>query len=183
MSINDFRITMSAMEKTMSRQRGFSIIELVITLIVLAILIAMAGPSMSEFLRRNRVAASTNALVQAANYSRAEALRGGYPVTLCVTADANAAAPACIATTNWGGNDLIALNSDGELIQVFDYGRGQMSLTAPADTLTFNPNGSVNGLPAAAVFAVVPADCHGDEARELGISRLGRINSRKVSCP
>ena len=88
--INDFRITMSGMEETMSRQRGFSLIELAVTLVVLAILVAMAGPSMSEFLRKNRVAATTNGLIQAANYARAEALRSGYPVTLCATADASA---------------------------------------------------------------------------------------------
>ncbi|MCB1559816.1 MAG: GspH/FimT family pseudopilin [Xanthomonadales bacterium] len=166
----------------MSRQRGFSLIELAVTLVVLAILVAMAGPSMSEFLRKNRVAATTNGLIQAANYARAEALRSGYPVTLCATADASAAKPACLASTSWGSNALVAVQTDGTLLQAFDVGAGNVALTAPLNTLVFNPNGSVSNLAAAGKFKVVPTGCHGTDARELGISRLGRINSKAVSC-
>lgn len=173
----------------MSRQHGFSIYELAITLVVLAILIALASPSMGDFLRRNRVAASTNSLLHAINYARAEALRGGYAVTLCPTADG----ASCLNATNWSGRDMLAVRDSNrtgapavqQLLQVFDGGSGQLTVTAPAAFVRFLPNGRVqsfSGNVAENNFSIVPDGCQANERRDLHITRMGRVRKSEVSC-
>lgn len=173
----------------MSRQRGFSIYELAVTLVVLAILVALASPSMSDFLRRNRVAASTNNLLHAINYARAESLRGGFPVTLCPTADG----ASCSNATNWSGMDMMAVrdgNRTGapavqQLLQVFEGGAGQLTVTAPAAFVRFLPSGRVQsftGNVAENSFSIVPDGCKANERRDLHITRMGRVRKSEVSC-
>ena len=60
---------------TRSTSRGFTLVELMITIAVLAIGSALAYPSFSGVMRSNRVATSTNGLLAAFNLARSEAIR------------------------------------------------------------------------------------------------------------
>lgn len=67
---------------TAGPSRGFTLIELVTTIAVAAVLVAIALPSFSEFNRRAAVTDTTNALVGAINLARSEAVRRGQRVAL-----------------------------------------------------------------------------------------------------
>lgn len=67
----------------MKKQGGFSIIELVITVVIAAILAAVAAPSMSEFMQNNARATRINSMVTALNYARSQAVSRNVPVTVC----------------------------------------------------------------------------------------------------
>ena len=54
-----------------AQSRGFTLVELLVTLAVAAILLALATPSFADLLRANRLAAANNALVTALNVARA----------------------------------------------------------------------------------------------------------------
>lgn len=62
--------------------RGFSLLELFIAVAVLAILTALAMPSMREFGMRMTVTETNNDLVTALNTARAEAAKRGLPVAV-----------------------------------------------------------------------------------------------------
>ena len=62
--------------------RAFTLVELVITIAIAAILVAIALPNFREFTIRMTVTENTNALVGALNVARSEAVKRGRPVAL-----------------------------------------------------------------------------------------------------
>jgi len=59
----------------LSRNSGFTAIELVIALLILGLLATIGLPSLNEFIVRNRIKASAEALQNAVQLARGEALR------------------------------------------------------------------------------------------------------------
>ena len=71
----------------MQYQRGFTIAELMIVIIIAAILAAFAAPNMSEFIKNNSRAARVNTMVTALTFARGQAVTRSTRVTLCRSAD------------------------------------------------------------------------------------------------
>lgn len=65
--------------------RGFTLIELMVTLTVMAILLSIAAPSFTSLMAANRMSTQTNEFIGALNLARSEAVRRGQPVTLLST--------------------------------------------------------------------------------------------------
>jgi type IV fimbrial biogenesis protein FimT len=65
-----------------SRRNGFSVIELMVTVTIAAVVLGMAVPAFQETIRNNRTAAATNQLVAALTLARSEAVNRNVQVTL-----------------------------------------------------------------------------------------------------
>lgn len=63
--------------------RGFTLVELMITIAVAAILLAIAIPGFRDLILRNELTTATNDWVAAVNLARSEAVRRGVPVVVC----------------------------------------------------------------------------------------------------
>lgn len=74
------------------RSRGFTLIELMVTLVVLAVVMGIAAPSFSDMINRNRLTAAANELVSALQVARMEAIRRNARVMLCPSTDGSACA-------------------------------------------------------------------------------------------
>lgn len=88
------------MKRSVSRVRrhaAFTLIELMITIAIAAILLALAIPSFSTMLGNNRLAARANSLLTALNFTRSSALAQNTPTQLCPIG----AAGSSICGTNW----------------------------------------------------------------------------------
>ena len=64
------------------RQRGFTLIELMVTMTIASVLLAMGIPAFSKLIANNRIATQTNEFVGALNMARSEAVRRSQGVSI-----------------------------------------------------------------------------------------------------
>lgn len=79
---------------------GFTLIELMTTLLVAAVVLGIGVPAFNQFIATNQMASGVNDLTSALHMARTEAVKRRANVTLCASANPEAAAPTC----NAGGN-------------------------------------------------------------------------------
>ncbi|MEN9539029.1 MAG: Type secretion system protein precursor [Pseudomonadota bacterium] len=79
-----------AVSKPGFRQRGFSLIETMVVVVILAVIAALAGPSMVDMLRDNRLQASAAALQSSLSLARSEAVKRGGDTLVTVAANTTA---------------------------------------------------------------------------------------------
>lgn len=162
----------------MKTYSGFTLIELMITLVVVAILLAVGIPSFQTIFETNRLATQANELVTAVNLARSEAIKRGVNVTVranaagfqtgwCIHINDNCTAAANILRQYPAMNQM-AVNSGGVLVLEFN-GQGQKA----------SPAGEVSIL-------LSPADCASgtaDRARTISIANTGRASITTGACP
>ncbi len=91
---------MAAMNK--KRQSGFSILEVLVTLAIVAILMGIGIPSFQNLMDTNRMAAAVNDLVGGMHAARAEAIKRRANITICASSDWNTADPDCDNAAHFG---------------------------------------------------------------------------------
>lgn len=139
-----------------SREGGFTLIELMVTLAVALILIAAAVPGFMGTVKNNRLTTETNRLVSDVQLARGEAMRRGARVVLCTSADPTAAAPTCGgAERAWSNGWLVftdvelngTFNGADVLLRATQTSGGDvtiMSNTAADGVMQFNPDATTN---------------------------------------
>lgn len=78
-------------------QTGFTLVELMVTIAVMAVVLSIAVPSYQNLVIGGRLTAGANDLVVALNLARHEALRRGQRVSVCPSSDGND----CAASGGW----------------------------------------------------------------------------------
>ena len=100
-------------------QAGVTLIELLITVTLVGILMAIGVPSYQYVTTSNRMSTEVNSLLGDLQYARSEAVRQGQYVSVCVAQSTNAASPSCAAsgTTTWQNGWIIFsdVNHDGTI--------------------------------------------------------------------
>ena len=99
-------------------QRGFTLFELLVTLLVMGVLFGIGVPNLLGFVRDNRMAAAANEFVSALYAARSEAVKSQRLVTLCASPNPEALAPTCGAGT--GGFVVFVDDADGDGIDPTD---------------------------------------------------------------
>lgn len=64
------------------RQRGFTLIELIIVLVIAALLMLVAAPAFSTFMARQQLAGDVNQLLSVMTFARSEAIKQRQPITV-----------------------------------------------------------------------------------------------------
>lgn len=90
--------------------RGFTLIELIITIALVAVLLGIGVPSLSNFLRDNAIVAITNELIADLQFARSEAIKRNQPVSVC---RANTAGNACGTNAEWENGWLVFVETAG----------------------------------------------------------------------
>ncbi len=128
----------------MKNLKGFSLIELLVLLAVVAILAAIAVPNFSATIKGDRDISQINALLDGLTLARSEAIKYGNNVTLCAGNSA-----ACTAT-NWANGwivfyDTLPPGATTSTIRVFPAISGNNTLTSSGgNSFTFNSTGMLS---------------------------------------
>ena len=69
--------------------KGFTLVELMVTIAVVAVLLAIALPSFRNVIQRNRVATASNDLLASVSYARTTAIYRHQLVSMCPSDDGN----------------------------------------------------------------------------------------------
>lgn len=98
-----------------SRSRGFTIVELMVTLSIAALILAIGAPSFNEFRRNNRLTGTANDFLGAVQTARTEAIKRQLQVSVCPSANPNDASPTCTngAFTGW----IAFVDPDGNCVR------------------------------------------------------------------
>ena len=120
-------------------QTGFTLVELMVALAVLAVLLGIAVPSFQSITNRNRLTAVTNEMLGAVQLARVEAVRRNARVVFCPTTNGTAC-----GGDNWLRS--IVLAPGGEVVRELQFeGAGLVVLQSAAidngDRISFGANG------------------------------------------
>ncbi|MBL4852096.1 MAG: GspH/FimT family pseudopilin [Gammaproteobacteria bacterium] len=89
--------------------RGFTLIELMVTLTIAAILVTLST-SFGNLLQRNELTTVVNTLVADMNFARSEAIKTGTEVIICITQDGLN----CAKGDRWHDGWMVYYDKDGD---------------------------------------------------------------------
>jgi type IV fimbrial biogenesis protein FimT len=81
--------------------RGFTLLELLITLTVASVILAIATPNFRQFVLNSRMTGAANDLLTSLQFARSEAIKRQRPVGLCPSVNPQATPPACRNDAVW----------------------------------------------------------------------------------
>jgi len=133
------------------RQSGFTLIELMVTIVVLVVLISIAAPSYRRLVVDTRMSTQTNEFLTALQFTRSEAVKRNGTVTMCKSADG----AACTTSGTWAQGWIVFVDDDGNgvVADVADVLRVHAALTdgstlvgagGVANFVTYRPDGQAN---------------------------------------
>jgi type IV fimbrial biogenesis protein FimT len=94
-------------------QGGFSLLEMLVVIAIVAILLALGVPSFKYVTQANRATSEINGMLGSLQLARAEAIKEGQTVTICPSLDA----ATCNAATDWETGWII-LSGAGVVVHV-----------------------------------------------------------------
>lgn len=162
---------------------GFSLIELMVAVAVVALLAAVAAPAMVTLMNSNRLSSTAGELTAALQLARSEAIRRSAPVTVCGSADGIA----CANDTDWAGwivqgwDNSLAAN---DVVRSGALPNG-MEISGPAAGIRFNAAGLI--VAQQNLTVCMPTDKPTDNQRVVTVIISGAVltarNNGGGACP
>ncbi len=180
--------------------KGFTLIELMMTLSIAAILLTIAVPSYITFTKNSRITAQTNKIVTAISMARGEASKRGTRVVLCRSDDVGKDDPDCSGNSgiakDWSNGWLVFAVGTSRVTPLYDPSKDDVLIgqfesesnvviktnSANDKNLEFNPDGTTNESGSTAKFAICD-DRGSSHGNLIEISPVGRaVSSDATSC-
>jgi type IV fimbrial biogenesis protein FimT len=164
---------------------GFALLELMITISIAAILLAIGVPSFQYVTKSNQASSEINGLLGDMQFARGEAIKEGQRVTICAAAGG---APPCTGTTAWqtgwivfsdvgapgvfGGNDVLL-----KMQKTFS---STDTLTADNGItgVTFSREGFTSTLPGPVIFRLQTTPVNAAYTRCLSATIVGALSTQ-----
>ena len=161
----------------MMKQHGFTLVELMITLSIAAILTTVAIPSFTETIKNNRLATKINLMAGSLNLARSEAVKRGLRVNICVS---NATQTACAGGNNFRLGWITYVDADSsngftpgdQIIHTVESLPPSMTFTGTAPEVGFTPQGAARVV---GTFTLCD-DRTGEIGREITLNVTGRAH-------
>jgi type IV fimbrial biogenesis protein FimT len=137
---------------------GFTLVELMVVITVVAMLMALGLPSYRYVTNSNRVSMEVNTLLGDLQFARSEAIKEGATVTVCPTSNPPATPPICdAASSEWDQGWIVTSPTVTPNVlrvqQAFANTSDRFLSSGNQKTITFDRNGFANATPALAANA------------------------------
>ena len=173
----------------MKSENGFTLVELIITLAIGAILLTIGVPSFQNYILDNRLVTQANRISNDINIARSAAIKYQRPGEICISADSTTATPTCTGGTDWSVGWIVWVDKDrdgtpdvpGEIIITAEALSGSTTLTSAAlGAISYDSRGFATSTDTLTLCD----DRTGEVGRSIDIRGAGRINISKdtVSC-
>lgn len=151
-----------------TRSAGFTLVELMVTIAVLAIIASIAIPSMREIVASQRVRAAASDIASDLVIARNEAVKRGDDVML---------AP---ATSGWADGWTLKVASTSELLSSRNAAGSGVTFASSPLTVTYDKYGRLSGAVSVVRFSIKSS---GAAQRCVSIDPSGRPKSSATACP
>ncbi len=169
-----YRIPINIGVNNVKQQKGVTLIELMITVSIVAIILAFVGPSIQSILIKNRIVAEINETSSLIQYARHHAIDEQAQVVVCPSTDYS------VCSTDWNDPKIVFIDDDDnairgateELLVTIGATSEASLMTNTTDIIKFTETGEAN-------LATEILLCHKDGeavyARSLSVTLQGRV--------
>ncbi|MSQ98701.1 MAG: hypothetical protein EXR85_05310 [Xanthomonadales bacterium] len=163
---------------TRAFEAGFTIIELAITLVMVAIGLALALPSLQNLVANNQVTAAANTIVSGLNLARSNAITSGENITICpVGSDGTC------SESNWENGWIVFTDADGdsvadpgEIVRVVNLD-GNTNASGFDDVIVFRSDGTTSLSANVTITNCYQNSSVSDHCSDVTVSAFGLIQS------
>jgi type IV fimbrial biogenesis protein FimT len=187
----------------MESENGFTLVELLITIVVISILLATGVPAYQDFIKNNRLTVQTNELVTALQLARSEAVKRGTNTVVCAS---NNGTTCSDSKTDWvngwivfsdlnqnddpdvGGSAPLCEETEDCILRTGNGIANNITVSVTAantvseHTLRFLPTGLASNANSTVTFTLEAADCHNNQKRSVQITKQGHTIVSNASC-
>jgi len=170
-----------------TRESGFTLLELIVTLAVAAIILSVGVPSFRGVIMDNRLVSQSNQFVTSVKMARSAAVRYQRPATVCSSDNFDAAVPTCSADNDWSNGWIVwvdknrdSLTTANEIISVFGPINDASTLSSTtSSSFTYD----ARGFGTAGAGNLTLCDSRTDEmGRIIKVNSVGRTNVSREAC-
>ena len=163
-----------------SATAGFTLIELMVVVVIVAILLTLALPSFSVLSLRTKLKSYANEMVASVYLARGEAIKRNANMTLCI---AKSNVDECESSGDWDQGWLVMDPNETVVKRYQKLSSGIVLFeTSSTPIITFNPSGLANAVTEFTICQEAPNQ--GLEEKVVTISRTGRtkIETTRNGC-
>ncbi len=176
--------------RSLNRIGGVTLIELLTAIMVLGILLGVAVPAFSTFMRENSIAATSNSLVSALALARSESVKRGVRVSVCSARIAVPPPdpPECSEDPSWANGWILFADDFGaagvidptdEILQTWPAPPQGINFDGDDTAITFMRTGRAE-FPVG--LSVSKHGCGAQEGRAITIELSGRVSIARENC-
>lgn len=159
------------------RSHGFTMIELMVTLVVLGVLLGVGIPSFNIIMVNSRTSALANDVTSAINLARSEAVKRAEQVTVCPSDDETSCSGA------WTDGWIALVDASSEVLRVWPAPVDSADITQTPTANEALDFGALGERVSGDTVLVMQVDgCRGERARRLEVGPAGRVSVRRVAC-
>ncbi|MGI4848829.1 MAG: GspH/FimT family pseudopilin [Janthinobacterium lividum] len=166
-------------------KHGFTLVEMMVVIVIVAILSAVSMPSFRALAQTYPAQALASSFRAALEYARAEAIKQGIPVTLCVSSNG----ATCNGSTAWQNGWIIFADANadktvGALLQWQKALAGTDTMVADnsVSALSFSRDGFVIALPGSGdvTFTIHSTPANSSATRCVAVTKTGHLVTQRA---